>query len=330
MLLSVTPTYVRRELKLGSTTGKLLEEYKKDIDRPLSAILTLNTIAHTVGAIMVGATAGEIYGSSNFMIAGISMSYESVVASVMTLAILLLSEIIPKTIGANNWRALSPFTVKTLRMILFLLAPFVWLSQLITRSLKREKDKAVLTRSDFMLMTELGTSEGVLEKSESTIISNVLSLEQKLVREIMTPRSVTFMAEESMTVEDFLTQDDSVIHSRVPIYSGDKDEVTGIVLKDDILAAKGDGHEKQPLSDFRRDVFSVPDDMPMASFMKQTAKDKQHLHTVVDEYGHLLGVVTMEDMIETLLGTEIVDETDVVVDLQKHAREEWERKNKGE
>ncbi len=330
VLLSVTPTYVRRELKKGSTTGKLLEEYKQDIDRPLSAILTLNTIAHTVGAIMVGATAGELYGSAHIRIAGISLSYESLIAGGMTLAILLLSEIIPKTIGANNWKALSPFTVKTLRGILFILAPFVWMSQLITRSLKKEKDKAVLTRSDFMAMTELGISEGVLEKSESTIINNVLNFEQVLIREIMTPRSVTFMVAESTSVKDFLEMDGCMVHSRVPIYEGDKDNVTGIVLKDDVLAAKGNGEEERPLSEYKREVITVSDDMPLAAFMKKTAKDKQHIHIVTDDFGHMLGVVTMEDLIETLLGTEIVDETDVVVDLQKHAREEWKRKNSGE
>ena len=325
-MLSVTPTYVRGELKKGSTTGKLLAEYKKDIDRPLSAILTLNTIAHTVGAIMVGATAGELYGDADISLAGFTLSYESLIAGGMTLAILLLSEIIPKTIGANNWRELSPFTVKTLRIILFLLAPFVWMSQLITRSLKKEKNRAVLTRSDFTAMTELGISEGVLEKSESTIINNVLNFENVIVRDIMTPRSVTFMMDQSSTIDDYLKEEESNVHSRVPIYEGEKDNVTGVVLKDDILAAKAEGKGEALLHEYKRDVNSITDAMPLPEFMKLTAKDKQHIHIVSDEFGHVLGVVTMEDLIETLLGTEIIDESDVVVDLQKHAREEWERK----
>lgn len=318
---------MRSELKRGSTTGKLLAEYKKDIDRPLSAILTLNTIAHTVGAIMVGATAGELYGDADLNLGGFPMSYESLIAGGMTLAILLLSEIIPKTIGANNWRKLSPFTVKILRILLFLLAPFVWLSQLITRSFKKEKDKSVLSRSDFMAMTELGMTEGVLEKSESTIISNVLNFENVVVRDIMTPRSVTFMMEQNFTIDQYLDKEQSSVFSRVPIYQDEKDNVTGFVLKDDLLAAKGEGRGDALLVNFKRDIVSISDTMALPHFMKLSAKDKQHIHVISDEFGHLVGIVTMEDLIETLLGTEIVDESDLVVDLQDHARKKWEEKN---
>jgi CBS domain containing-hemolysin-like protein len=278
---------------------------------------------------MVGATAGELYGDADISLAGFTMSYESIIAAGMTLAILLLSEIIPKTIGANNWRELSPFTVKTLRIILFLLAPFVWMSQLITRSLKKEKNKAVLTRSDFTAMTELGITEGVLEKSESTIINNVLNFENVIVRDIMTPRSVTFMMNQSSTIDDYLREKESTVHSRVPIFEDEKDNVTGVVLKDDLLAAKGDGKGAALLLEYKRDVVSISDATPLPKFMKLAAKDKQHIHIVSDEFGHMLGIVTMEDLIETLLGTEIIDESDVVVDLQKHARDEWEKKNKG-
>lgn len=158
VLLSVTPRYIKDQQNKGTATGELLAKYKEDIDRPLSAILTLNTIAHTVGAIGVGAKAGEVFGENFFTLVGVKMSYESIIAVFMTLAILILSEIIPKTIGANNWKALSPFTVKTIKILMFILAPLVWLSQLITRSLKKEKEKSVLSRSDIMQVTEEGES----------------------------------------------------------------------------------------------------------------------------------------------------------------------------
>lgn len=329
VLLSVTPSYIRREQKAGTATGKLLAEYKEDIDRPLSAILTLNTIAHTIGAIMVGAKAGELFGDTAALdIAGFALSYEAIVATVMTLLILVLSEIIPKTIGANNWQKLSPFTVKTIRIIMFILYPLVWMSQLITRSLKNDKGKAVLTRADILLMTEMGSSKGVLAKEESSIIQNVLSFEKLIIRDIMTPRSVTFMVDESTTVDDYLTLEGVMSYSRVPIFDGEKDDITGLVLKDDVLEAKTNDKGSIEVSELKRDVNRLSDSMPLPAFLRITAKDKNHIHIVTDEFGHMLGVVSMEDLIETLLGTEIVDETDEVVDLQAHARSKWDEQNK--
>lgn len=329
VLLSVTPSYVKGQVNAKTSTGELLEEYKKDIDRPLSAILTLNTLAHTVGAIMVGATAGDYYGENYIEIAGRQvLSYEGLVAGVMTLLILLVSEIIPKTLGANNWRALVPFSVRAIQVILAILKPFVWISQFITRSLKKDKDKAVLSRADFLAMTEIGTSEGVLKDTESTIINNVLSFEKKTARDIMTPRSVTFMLEESMTVKDYMERPEFKTFSRVPIYSGEKDNVTGLILKDDALDVMARENTDVKLSELRRDIPTITDDMRLPDLLKRTSKDRKHLHIVTDDFGHVVGVVTMEDIFETLLGTEIVDESDVVVDLQAHAKEKWEKKNK--
>ncbi len=329
VLLSVTPSYVRTQVNEGTSTGRLLEAYKKDIDKPLSAILTLNTIAHTVGAIMVGAQAGVVFGEHYLDILGLQLSYEGLVAGLMTLGILLLSEIIPKTIGANNWKALSPFTVKTIRVILILLAPLVWLSQLITRSLKKEKDKSVLSRADFIAMAEIGSSEGVIEESESMIINNVLHFERQSVRDIMTPKSVTFMADEEMTVADYIAMPQSKVHSRVPIFKEEKDKVTGLVLKDDVLGAIAESNGGLRLKDLKRYISIISDSVKLPELLLMMRKDKQHLHLVTDEFGHVVGIVTMEDLFETLLGTEIVDESDVVVDLQEHARKKWEKEQEG-
>lgn len=320
VLLSVTPRYIKDQQNKGKVTGELLAKYKEDIDRPLSAILTLNTIAHTVGAIGVGAMAGDVFGTNFFSVLGIEMSYETIIAVVMTLAILILSEIIPKTIGANNWKMLSPFTVRTIRILILILAPLVWLSQLITRSLKKEKEKSVLSRSDIMQITLEGESSGVLAESESTIIKNLLALEEKTVRDIMTPRSVVFMAHKDLTVEEFIALEDSKVHSRVPIYNLDKDDVIGFVLKDDVFLASSEGRNNIRLLELMREVDSISDATSLNSFFSRLRKSNAHLFMVNDEFGNVIGLVTMEDLFEEMLGHEIVDESDTVTDLQDHAR----------
>ncbi len=325
VLLSVTPSYITRELQSGSATGKLLNQYKKDIDKPLSAILTLNTIAHTIGAIGVGAQAGKVFPSEPVAeIAGISLTWESIVAVLMTLAILYLSEIIPKTIGANNWRGLSGFTVQTIRMLLWVLFPLVWVSQFITKYLKNDKNKSVLSRADFAAMTQVGESSGALKKEESKIISNLLDFEKKSVRDIMTPRTVAYMLDQNMTIRDFNESTPSKIYSRIPVYDGDKDKVTGVVLKDDILSCIIENGNNQKLADIMYDVHVVKDDLPLPELFNKLTKEKQHLFIAKDEFGTVVGLVTMEDMFETLLGQEIVDESDKVIDLQEYARQKFD------
>ncbi len=320
VLLSVTPRYIKNQRNKGTRTGELLDIYKEDIDRPLSAILTLNTIAHTVGAIGVGAQAGELFGTNFFNVFGFEMSYESIIAVIMTLAILILSEIIPKTIGANNWKALSPFTVQTIRILMLILAPLVWVSQLITRSLKKEKEKSILSRSDIMQITEEGETAGVLAESESTIIKNLLELEQKTVRDIMTPRSVAFMVNKDLTVTEFIALEDTKVHSRVPVYGTDKDDVVGLVLKDDIFLASAEGRNEVQLPELMREVESIPDTTGLNSFFSRLTNSKSHMFMVKDEFGTVIGLVTMEDLFEAMLGHQIVDESDTVPDLQGLAR----------
>jgi len=325
VLLSVNPSFITAQLQSGSTTGKLLSEYKKDIDKPLSAILTLNTIAHTVGAIGVGAQAGKVLPSEDpFNVFGFAVSWESIVAVVMTLAILILSEIIPKTIGANNWRALSGFSVQTIRILLWVLAPFVWISQLITKSLKKHKSKSVLSRADFAAMTMAGESSGALAKGESKIIKNLLDFEKLSVRDIMTPRTVAYMLDQEMTVKQFDLSTPSKVFSRIPVYQGDKDNVIGVVLKDDILSCLIEHGHDTKIKDIMYDVHVVKDSLALPELFKQLTQVKQHLFVVKDEFGTVVGLVTMEDLFETLLGQEIVDESDKVIDLQEYARQKFD------
>ena len=221
VLLSITPSYVRGRVQEGSLIGRRLEKYKEDIDRPLSAILTLNTIAHTVGAIGVGAQAGHVFGETPLNVFGLfEISAESIIATLMTLAILILSEIIPKTIGANNWKALAPFTVRSLGVLLLILKPFVWISQFITRRLKTDKSKSVLSRADFAVMAQAGADFGTLTEKETTIIHNLLELEKLTVRDVMTPRTVMVMGKEETTVKEFYEKTDPLRYSRIPIFKG--------------------------------------------------------------------------------------------------------------
>ena len=219
VLLSITPSYISGKIQEGSSVGKDLKEFKDDIDRPLSAILTLNTIAHTVGAIGVGATAGNLFGENKVeLFGGFSISAESLIAVFMTLAILILSEIIPKTLGANYWKSLTPFTVKSLKFLLLLLMPLVWVSQLITKNLKNEKDKSVFSRADFSAMAQVGEDSGVLKATESSTIKNLLRLDTLKVKDIMTPRSVMKSSDINISLQEFYDNNQPFKHSRIPVF----------------------------------------------------------------------------------------------------------------
>lgn len=329
VLLSVTPSYVTQQTAENSVTGKLLQQYKDDIDKPLSAILTLNTIAHTLGAIGVGAQAGHIFGDSKVSLLGINISTEGIIAGLMTLFILILSEIIPKTIGANNWKGLAPFTVRALRVIIWILYPLVWLSKLITKMLKKDKSKSVLSRADFAAIAAVGEQSGALAKDESIIINNLLNFEKKKVRDIMTPRTVAFMVNEDTSFEEFINLSETATYSRVPVYDSDKDHIVGMVLKDDVLISYYKGGEKDAnIKEKLRPINFVSDQMALHDLFDQLTKEKQHLSVVRDEFGNVVGLVTMEDVFETLLGREIVDESDKVVDLQAFAKKRIQESEK--
>jgi len=322
VLLSITPSYTSRMQQEGTRVGELLGKFKEDIDRPLSAILTLNTIAHTVGAIGVGAQAGEVFGSGSFY----GLSYESIIAGLMTLAILILSEIIPKTIGANMWQSLAPFTVKSINFLLIILMPFVWLSQQITKRLKREKDKSVFSRADFQAMALVGEESGEIMKSESMIISNLMRLKDQTVHDIMTPRTVLRTASETMTVRAFYDKYDPIQFSRIPIHKGQKDVFTGMVLKDDLLRELAEDRDDTPLSSISREVESVLRTMSLQGLFDKLIGEKLHMALVHDAYGSLVGIVTLEDLLETILGLEITDEFDSIEDLQVLAKSKWKKR----
>ncbi len=326
VLLSITPTYVSRMEREKPLTGKLLNRFKEDIDRPLSAILTLNTIAHTVGAIGVGVEAGKIFGTHHLNLYFFEITYESLIAGLMTLAILILSEIIPKTLGASYWKLLTPFTVRSLRVLLILLAPFVWLSKWITRLIKNDSNRSVFSRADFSAMADAGLKSGALDREEKSIIQNLLRLENLKVRGIMTPRSVIMMVKEEMSIIEIFDEFNPLVFSRIPVYKDHPDNVTGLILKDSILENLAQDRHEMKASELKRDILFVEDSFSVAKLMDTLILRRQHLAMVADSFGSVVGLVTMEDLFETLLGLEIVDETDKVEDMQELARENWKKR----
>ncbi len=324
VLLSITPAYVEIRQQQGEAIGRRLGELKANIDRPLAAILTLNTIAHTVGAVGVGAEAVEIWGDTNPVVTGV------LVPALMTLAILVFSEIIPKTLGANFWQRLVPFTLYSLYGIIFVLYPLVGLCQVITRRFKPDTADSLFSRSDFLVMAEIGAREGVFARKESEIIQNLLQFDRVKTRTIMTPRIVVDSAPEEISIEAFFRSREQLPFTRIPLYRGDdKEDISGYIRKDELLDYHLRGREGEPLRSLRREILVVHDSLPITGLFNQLLARRDHIALVVDEYGSMGGIVTMEDVIETLLGAEIVDELDDVENMKKLARQRWLRPGPG-
>jgi len=321
VLLSIPPSYVAARVKEGTRMGNRLGRFKADIDRPLAAILTLNTIAHTVGAIGVGAQAARLFSDSRVL--GINIA-AVVVPTAMTLAILILSEIIPKTLGANYWRSLVGVTIRAVTIIIYSLYPLVWLSQVITRRLKSDKERSVLSRSEFSAMAETIAEQGVLQKQEFGIIKNLLRFESVRARDVMTPRTVVIAADENQTIGTFNAQSAALRVSRIPVYDGTIDHVTGFVIRSELLARLVEGKQEMLLKDLKRPIVIVGENDLLPDIFNTLITQQAHIAVVVSQYGGMSGILTMEDVVETLLGLEIVDEFDRTADMQGLARKNWE------
>lgn len=318
VILSVTPSYITKKIQEGKEYAQWLKKYKNNIDRPLAAILTLNTFAHTIGAAGVGSQAQKIWGNE----------YLSIVSIILTLLILIFSEIIPKTIGANFWMSLTRFTVMVLRILMWVLYPFVLISQYITKAFNINKRKSVLSRSDFSAMAELAEEEGVIGHSESRIIQNIARFDQLKVRDIMTPRTVVFAANEETTIGDFYAEDPDFVFSRIPLFKESIDKINCYILKDELLLKVIEKDVNESLKSISRPIVTVYKNLPIPQLYKKLINDNEHIALVIDEYGGTAGIVSLEDVIETILGLEIIDETDNIEDLQKTARQKWETRAK--
>lgn len=316
VLLSVSTPYVALLEKHGRSSGPLLRNLKADINRPLAAILTLNTIAHTIGAAGAGAQVAVVFGNA----------YLGVASAVLTLLILIFSEIIPKTLGAHHWRRLAPATAYGLRVLIWVLYPFVKLTQKLTAGMADGPTLRGFSRQEFAAMAELSAREGQLARRESEVLQNLLLLRDTCVRDAMTPRPVVFSLPRDVTVAEFFTEHEQVRFSRIPIYRDDPDAVDGFVLRSDLLLARANGRGAARIGEFERPMPVLPESLSLAQAFNDVLKVRAHIVQVVDEYGVLAGILTLEDIIETLLGLEIVDEGDETVDMQEHARRLWRRR----
>ena len=316
-LLSMTPSYIADVQETNPKKANMLRRLKVDnIDQSLAAILTLNTVAHTLGSIGAGAQATIVFGSAWF----------GLFSAVMTLAILFLSEIIPKTLGTVYWRQLSGIVAYFVRGIILLLYPLIWVSERLTKLLVGGKEPQAFSRREFAALASIGEESGQIDPLESRIIRNLLAFGAIKVEDIMTPRSVILAFEENKTVAELLVDRPKLTFSRLPIYDGDLDNITGFVLKTDMLLAKVNHAVEKPLTQFKRDITFVFSKMKLFDLLELMLKNRIHIAVTVGEYGEVKGLVTLEDVFETLLGLEIVDEIDRVEDMQALARQMMDRR----
>jgi len=317
VLLSITPSFVAGLREVKPRFGALLERLRQEkVDRSLAAILTLNTIAHTVGAIGAGAQASAVFGSD----------WMGLFSAAMTLMILFLSEIIPKTLGAVFWRRLAWPTAQFVRLLIGLLFPLIWLSEGVTRLIARRRDVHAFDRQEFVALADLGQQAGQLDERESRIIRNLFRLASLTARDIMTPRTVMYALQRDGTVAAALAARPDAPFSRIPLYGRDLDDVTGFILKDELLLAQAQGRGEDKLASLQRDIATVTGEMRLSALLELLLDKRQHVALVAGDYGGTKGLVTLEDVVETLLGMEIVDEVDRVEDMQALARQQWQKR----
>lgn len=317
VLLSISPAYIAVKIKYKHKSGKILQNFKKRVDRPLAAILTLNTVSNTVGAAGVGAQTLKVYGNE----------YLALASGALTISILIVSEIIPKTLGANYWKRLAPFAAYAIQVLIWITYPFVALSMRISQLLSKTKENN-LTREEMIMTAELGANEGTIKTKESRIISNLLMLDNIFVGDIMTPRSVLLAFEENQTVKDVLKKHRPLRYSRIPVYAGNLDKIVGLVHRYKLLEASSADYHDMKVRNVSAPIDSVPESLTVAAVLDQFVQKKGHLFLVLNAQGKPTGIVTLEDAIETLLGVEIMDEFDSVADLRAYALDLM-RKKKG-
>ena len=316
-LLSTPLSFITGLEEQGVRGAKRLKNLKQNPDRPISAILCLNTIANTVGASIVGSLVYEVYGDA---IVG-------VFSTIFTLMILVFSEIIPKTIGTSYWRSLALPASSIINAMIFIAFPLVWTLEHLTRLISANANQVSVSREDISAMVSVATEEEVIEKDEKKMIQNLLKLDELTAHEIMTPSAVVEMAECGMSIREFYDSDLS--HSRIPVYDEENDEyVIGYVLRQEILEKMAEDKFTTTLREITRPIITFTEEDSVSDIWEKMLSKKEHISVILDEYGSVRGIVTMEDVIETMLGHEIVDETDEVVDMQEYAKEQWEKAQK--
>lgn len=315
VLLSSSISHVELLAQQGRRAGLMMQRHKVNVERPISAILTLNTIAHTVGAAGAGAQAAAVFGNQ----------YIGIISAVLTLLILVFSEIIPKTIGAVYWKALMPFSAYTIRLLVWVFFPAVWVFEVMTSLLRPHEEAPSVTRSELEVLAKISVEEGALLERENRIVRNLLHLHSVSIQTIMTPRTVVLAFAATMTVREVMRKYPRIAFTRLPIYDKSIDHVTGYVLRHDIYEKMADDEYDVTLEQISQQLHAVPETNNVAQVMEEFITRREQIFLVIDEFGGTSGIVTLEDAIESLLGIEITDETDVVADLRDLAQQRYQR-----
>ena len=313
VLLSTPLSFLNVKEDEGHKSATVFIKLKNNIDRPLSAILSLNTIAHTVGAAGVGAQATKIFGDLYF----------GIISAMLTLLILVFSEIIPKTIGARYWRRLALPSGIIINAMIIITYPLVIMAGYITRLFSNNKDELSVSREEISALANIGTEEGIFEEKENKIIQNLIRLRTVKFSEIMTPRVVVTIVDENMTLEEFLVKKEFLHYSRIPVFSENKEIIVGYVFRQTVFEKLAEDRTNLKLRDIRREIVVVHESESLLNLWEILLDKREHIALIVDEYGGMDGIVTMEDIVESILGLEIVDESDKVIDMQQFARDRW-------
>ncbi len=314
-LLSTPSSYIETQAQTFPRAMRWFQQAKEDVEEPITAILTLNTFAHTVGAAGAGAQAVGVFGNQ----------WAAVITFILTLLILVLSEIIPKTVGAVYWKQLFVFNAYSVRLLVVLLYPAVWAFKRMTHIITPDEKAPTITRAEFEIMAGIGSEEGSLEESEHRILKNLLHLDKVQVGDIMTPRTVMLAFPEEMTVGEVMADKKAIPYSRIPVYKEHIDDILGFVLRHDILQYAAEDKDDIKLQSMVREMHVVPETLAVTKAMNEFMTRKQHIFLVIDEYGGTAGIISLEDVVESLLGVEITDESDIAADLRALAQQRAER-----
>lgn len=317
-LMSTPISYITLKEEEGFKAAARFKQYKQDSSRPLAAILSLNTIANTIGAAGVGRQATIIFGSQWF----------GLVSALTTILILVFAEIIPKTIGTAHWKSLTGFTANTIHLLITVLFPIVVTVEFLQKMISGSKSDVSVSRDEIGAMADVAEETGELEEDENEIIQNIINIDEIAAKEAMTPRVVAAIAPESMTIKKFYKDRRFLHHSRIPVYSDNDEYITGYILRMDALQLMAEDKFDRTLSDIKRSVSSFPEDTTIDKIWDGMLKSKEQIAIIINEYGSFQGLLTMEDIIETVLGDEIVDERDEVVDMQQLALDKWKKIHK--
>lgn len=312
VLYSVPISHIETLAQDNKRSGLIFRKLRRNVDRPISAILSLNTISNTGGASLAGIIAGNLFGAKSIAEYAFSAGF--------TIAILLFAEVIPKTIGVVYARPLLGFIAHPLQLLVWIFTPFILMCRVATRLVAKEQKEQGISDEELISLARLGHRSGTLDPTEAGVIQNILSLKTKTVGNVMTPRTVVFSLQDELTVEEARNQRGIWAHSRIPVYEKDFEDIVGIVLRRDALAALTDNRADSKLSDLMRPVHFVAESHTLDQILQMFLERRQHLFVVIDEYGRFAGVVALEDVLEEILGTEIVDESDRVDDLRELAR----------